>query len=170
MTNCIFDNTTKLFVGGSSGEIPLNATTQSLVVLPDFPDKRNTRLTDTNDGVRQATSIELDDFDRPPKVLEVKAEAQKRILNLVADWSKSNYKVKQLNTLMLAISECYNALVAIQAGDTAARDAAITNMGPMKTLADTIKAIRDASNTIEADIVTATDVINYDVSNSVTWP
>ena len=102
----------------------------------------------------------------------VKAEAQKRIIAIEANWNDINYVVKQLNALMVAVDFVFNivsradangGLVALTQNDKAIASA-------LQSKKTQIEAIRSASNLIEADIDAGTITDESGVVSSTRWP
>lgn len=92
------------------------------------------------------------------KVLETKAEAQRRIYAIVPQWKQANLTArlgelhdKRLNGVALTSAEQNEVTAGFALWDKA-------------------KAIRAASNQIETDIQASADPVSFDVAGSARWP
>lgn len=110
------------------------------------------------------------------KKVEIKIEVQRRILTKLPGATLENYRDKELNYLARQAE-----LEAIESGRY--RDATGA-LQPARTLTaaevdeiksfvafwNWVKANRNASNLIEADVAASTDPANFDVAGSSRWP
>ena len=96
--------------------------------------------------------------DSARKILQTKVEAQRRIYVLAPQWKQAN-----LTARMVELHQKRLDLVLL----TAAEQAEVT---ASQALWDKVKAVRAASDLIEADIQAAVDPSNFDVVNSPRWP
>ena len=95
---------------------------------------------------------------RESKIAETKAEAQRRIYAIVPQWKQANLTArlgelhdKRLNGVALTSAEQNEVTAGFALWDKA-------------------KAIRAASDLIEADIKASTDPANFNVTGSPRWP
>lgn len=86
-------------------------------------------------------------------IARVKAEANRRILAILPEWKQRNYTARAVEKL-----------AAGEVGDD--------EWSAMSAAWTAIKAVRVASDAIEAEISTLTDeqVVQYDVANNHKWP
>lgn len=113
------------------------------------------------DGGRIEPFRDLNDARRI-RVLEVKAEARRRILALVPGCTLENRDEKQINALMQAVLRLYDAVELLANADTAGAKAIVRELAPTAAKARKIVAIRAASDRFE-------DLIMKSPANPVAW-
>ncbi len=111
------------------------------------------------------------------RVLEVKAEARRRILALVPGCTLENRDEKQINALMQAVLGMYDAVLAIATAvealgaDTAAARAILTGLAPMAEIGRQVVAIRLASDAIENLVMNSpANPISWEIGSPTLWP
>ena len=104
-------------------------------------------------GFDQATA------EKPRVVEAIRAEAQRRIFNVVPQWRQNNLTARA------------SELIDKGRGNWSAAELAEWNAG--KVIWDRVKALRQASNVIEARLASVTKrdaVIGFDVVGAAEWP
>jgi len=105
------------------------------------------------------------------RVLEVKAEARRRILELVPGCTLENRDEKQINALMQAVLRLFDAVALLAAGDTAGAQTILREMGPVANRARKIIAIRAASDRFEDLVMNSpANPVAWDVAGPEMWP
>lgn len=105
------------------------------------------------------------------RVLEVKAEARRRILALVPGCTLENRDEKQINALMQAVLRLFDAVALLVEGDPANARAILRELDPLADKARKIIAIRDASDRFEDLVMNSpADPVSWDIRGTEMWP
>lgn len=111
------------------------------------------------------------------RVLEVKAEARRRILALVPGCTLENRDEKQINALMQAVLGMHDVVLvlttAVEAlgADTAAARTILDRLAPMAAKGRKIVAIRAASDRFEDLIMNSpANPVTWDIGGQSMWP
>lgn len=111
------------------------------------------------------------------RVLEVKAEARRRIFALVPGCTLENRDEKQINALMQAVLGMYDAVLAMATAvealgaDTAAARTILNGLAPMAEKGRKIVAIRLASDAFENLVMNSpANPIAWSVAGPEMWP
>lgn len=95
---------------------------------------------------------------RKLKIAETKGEAQRRIYALVPQWKQVNLTARAVELHQKRLD-----LVALTQDEQ-------IEVAAIQTLWDKVKAIRAASDLIEADIRASANPTDFDVEGNPTWP
>lgn len=105
------------------------------------------------------------------RVLEVKAEARRRILALVPGCTLENRDEKQINALMQAVLRLFDAVALLVEGNPANARAILRELDPLADKARKIIAIRDASDRFEDLVMNSpADPVSWDLCGTEMWP
>lgn len=105
------------------------------------------------------------------RVLEVKAEARRRILGLVPGCTLENRDEKQINALMQSVLRLFDAVVKLAAGDTAGARATLRELDPLADKARKIIFIRAASDRFEDLVMNSpANPVSWDIRGPEMWP
>lgn len=134
-----------------------------------WPDEDIERFLD-DAGNRIEPFRDLNDARRI-RVLEVKAEARRRILALVPGCTLENRDEKQINALMQAVLRLYDAVELLANGDAAGTKAIVRELAPTAAKARMIVAIRAASDRFEDLVMNSpANPVAWEIGGAEMWP
>ena len=104
-------------------------------------------------------------------MLEVKAEARRRILALVPGCTLENRDEKQINALMQAVLRLYDAVELLTNADTTGAKAIVRELAPTAAKARKIVAIRAASDRFEDLVMNSqANPVSWEIAGPSMWP